>query len=283
MAISADSVRALRLRTGAGIMDCKRALQAAGGDLEAAVEHMRVAGLAGADRKAGREAAEGAIFVGVGADDAALAMLELNCETDFVARNEVFARFGRRLVGHVLALRPDTPEALQESALPDGGGTVDEARRGLVSQLGEHVGIRRFCVVSPRGERAVVASYVHGGHDGRIGVLVELEGPPELGREIAMHISWARPSWIDADQVPAEYLDRERKVLVAQAEQSGKPAAIIDKMVAGRLAKELRSVTLLGQDFVRADPTRPVADVLAESGARVLRFVRYEVGEALPS
>ena len=277
MAVSADSVRELRRRTGAGMMDCKRALQETGGDLEAAIEHMRVAGLARADRKADRVATEGAIFVGEGADGAR-AMVELNCETDFVARNEIFTAFGNQLTAHVLTAQPDSLEALLASALP-GDTTVDEARRGLVVKLGENVGVRRFCVLKPSSQAAGIAAYVHGR---RIGVLVELEGPAELGRDIAMHVSWARPAWVSEEQVPAEYIDREKKVLAAQAGKSGKPPEIIEKMIAGGLNKELRAVTLLGQGFVR-DPARQVADVLAEASARVLSFVRYEVGEALPT
>lgn len=277
MAVSADSVKELRRRTGAGMMDCKRALQETGGDLEMAIEHMRVAGLARADRKADREATEGAVFVADGADGTH-AMVELNCETDFVARNAVFVEFGKRLAVHVLDTRPNSIEALLASAFSD-DGTVDEVRRGLVAKLGENVGVRRLCLVVPSTEAAVVAYYVHGG---RIGVLVELEGSVELGRDIAMHVSWARPAWISKDQVPAEYIDKEKKVLAAQAEKSGKPPEIIEQMITGRLAKELRAITLLGQGFVR-DPDRQVEEVLAEAQAKVLSFVRYEVGEALPS
>lgn len=277
MAINAASVKELRRRTGAGMMDCKRALQQTDGDLDMAIERMRVAGLARADRKADREIAEGAIFV-AGGPDGTHAMVELNCETDFVARNETFVEFGKQLAAHVLDARPGSTEALLASGFSN-DGTVDEARRGLIAKLGENVGIRRLCLVKPSTEAAVIAHYVHGG---RIGVLVELEGSVELGRDIAMHVSWARPAWISKDHVPAEYIDKEKQVLAAQAEKSGKPPKIIEQMIAGRLAKELGAVTLLGQGFVR-DPDRRVEEVLAEARAKVLGFVRYEVGEALPS
>ncbi len=278
MGVTATQVKELRQRTGAGMMDCKHALAKAGGDADAAVEQLRVAGLARADRKAGREATEGGIYVSEAADGTASAMLELNCETDFVARNELYTGFGNQLATRVLAQRLATTAALLASSLPD-GSTVDETRRGLVARLGENIDIRRCCVVESTVSGSVVGSYVHGG---RIGVLVELEGPGELARDIAMHVSWANPAWVSADQVPADYIEQEQKVLLAQAEQgeSGKPAAIIKRIVAGRLAKGLRAVTLLGQGFVRSTDLQ-VSAVLAEANAKVLRFVRYEVGAEL--
>ena len=276
MEVTAAQVKELRQRTGAGMMDCKHALAETRGDTDAAVERLRVAGLARADRKSGREATEGGIYVSVAADGKASAMLELNCETDFVARNEFYSGFGNQLAVQVLAQRPATTEALLASSLSD-GSTVDETRRGLVARLGENINIRRCCVVESTVAGSIVSSYVHGG---RIGVLVELEGAEAVARDIAMHVTWANPSWVSTDQVPADYIEQEQKVLMAQAEQSGKPAAIIEKMVAGRLAKELRAVTLLGQGFVRS-PDLQVSRVLAEANARVLRFVRYEVGAEL--
>ena len=276
MGVTATQVKELRQRTGAGMMDCKHALAETGGDTDAAVERLRVAGLARADRKSGREATEGGIYVSAAADGKASALLELNCETDFVARNEFYTGFGNQLAVQVLAQRPATTAALLASSLPD-GSTVDETRRSLVARLGENINIRRCCVVESTVAGSIVGGYVHGG---RIGVLVELEGPEALARDIAMHVTWANPSWVSPDQVPADYIEQEQKVLMAQAEQSGKPAAIIEKMVAGRLAKELRAVTLLGQGFVRS-PDLQVSGVLAEANARVLRFVRYEVGAEL--
>lgn len=273
MTISASLVKELRERTGAGMMECKRALSEAGGDIERAVEYMRKAGLAKADKKAGRVAAEGRVVVAE--DAAAAALVEVNCETDFVANGEDFARFAAQVAQAALSRQPADLEALSALTLVD-GKTVDIARRELVAKIGENVSVRRFVCFKNQGGR--LASYVHGA---RIGVLVELRGGDgALARDIAMHIAASRPLCVRPAEVPAEVLAKERDIIRAQSADSGKPAAIVEKMIEGRLKKFLAEITLLGQPFVR-DPELTVERRLAQAGAEVLRFVRFELGEGI--
>ncbi|MDQ2694159.1 MAG: translation elongation factor Ts [Pseudomonadota bacterium] len=273
--ITAALVKALRERTGSGMMECKKALQETGGDLEAAVEHMRKAGLAKADKKAGRVAAEGQVAVRQAGDGRAIALVEVNCETDFVAKGGDFQAFAAAVAEAVLAAAPADPEALANAAA-DGGRTIDQLRRELVARLGENITIRRFARFATRD--GVLNGYQHGS---RIGVIVELAGGGEaLARDIAMHVAASRPLCVAPEQVPAEVLGREREIFAAQAAQSGKPAPVVEKMVEGRLRKYLSEVTLLGQPFVK-DPDTSVGKLLKAASARVVRFERFELGEGI--
>jgi len=273
MAVTASMVKELRERTGAGMMDCKKMLVETDGDMEAAIELMRKSGAAKADKKAGRIAAEGRIIIEVKGSEAAI--LEINSETDFVAKDDNFLAFSNAVMAGILADQPADIQAL--SALPlENGETVEEMRANLVAKIGENIQVRRFEAVSNAG--GVLASYSHGE---RIGVLIALTGGTEqLGKDIAMHIAASNPQYIKEDDVDAEALAKEKEILIAQAEGSGKPTAIIEKMVAGRLRKYLAEITLLGQPFVK-DPDQTVSQLLADAGASVNSFIRYEVGEGI--
>jgi elongation factor Ts len=271
MAITAAQVKELRERTGAGMMECKKALVSTDGDMDAAIEELRKSGLAKADKKAGRVAAEGAIIVA--SDDKRAVAVEVNSETDFVGKDENFVKFARMVGDTVLQQAPADVAALNEIEVD--GKTVEQARQALVTQVGENVQVRRFDVIESGN---TLASYNHGG---RIGVVVELEGgDADLARDVAMHIAAIKPQFIDAETVPAEVVEREREILIAQAKDSGKPADIIEKMVEGRLRKFLAEITLTGQPFVK-DPDVTVEKLLSKSGAKVLNYVRLEVGEGI--
>lgn len=277
MAISATQVKELRERTGSGMMECKKALVEADGDMDAAVELLRKSGLAKADKKAGRVAAEGVIVIEVGTDGKDAAMVEVNSETDFVAKKEEFQGFAKAVADRVLASSPDSVEALLAMPLKDGeAATVDDARKELVAKLGENVNVRRFERV--HAAAGVLASYLHGS---RIGVLVQLEGgDTDLARDIAMHVAASRPVCVDQTQVPQEMLDKEKDIFSAQAQESGKPPEIVEKMVQGRLKKFLGEITLLGQPFVK-DPDTTVGKLLEKAGATVVSFQRLELGEGI--
>jgi len=273
MSISASMVKELRERTGAGMMECKKALVETGGDIEAAVEHMRKQGLAKADKKAGRIAAEGLVAVSGTPDGKRAAIVEVNCETDFVAGGDDFQGFAKQVSELVLETKPADLDALR--ATPMDGATVEEARRALVAKIGENIGLRRYAVLESDG---VVGSYVHGT---RIGVLVALEGGDEgLARDLAMHIAASRPQYVDESGVPEAFLAKEREILIEQAAGEGKPAEIVAKMVEGRLRKQLAEITLVGQPFIK-DPDTRVGKLLSDNGATVQAFVRYEVGEGI--
>ena len=275
MQITAAMVKELRERTGAGMMECKKALGEANGDMEAAIEIMRKSGAAKADKKAGRIAAEGKIAVAMTADNSKAAIVEVNCETDFVAKDENFVSFVDNVAECLLKEMPSDLEALGASALGD-GKSVEEVRQALVAKIGENVQVRRFTEISVEG--AIVASYLHGT---RIGVLVALKGGDEaLAKDIAMHIAASRPVCISEEQVPQDLLDKEREIISAQAADSGKPAEIVEKMVEGRIKKYLAEITLVGQAFVK-DPDTTISKLLKGAGAEVLEFVRYEVGEGI--
>ena len=275
MAITAAMVKELRERTGAGMMDCKKVLVETDGDLEAAIDVMRKSGAAKADKKASRIAADGKVIIAISDDGKEAAILEVNCETDFVAKDENFTRFVEAVAARVLADQPADIAAL--SALPlDTGESVEEVRANLVAKIGENIQVRRFELVS--AEEGQVFSYNHGV---RIGVAVSMAGADEaLGKDIAMHIAASRPICVSEADVPAEKLEKEKEILIAQAEDSGKPANIIEKMVEGRLRKYLSEITLLGQDFVK-NPDVTVAQLIKDAGAEVSGFVRYEVGEGI--
>ncbi|MEE8463656.1 MAG: translation elongation factor Ts [Gammaproteobacteria bacterium] len=273
MGITAAQVKELRERTGAGMMECKKALVESGGDMEAAVEAMRKSGLAKADKKAGRVAAEGAVVVRQSADNQFAAIIEINCETDFVSGGDDFRGFIDAVADAVLAGKPDSMDAL--NALPLGSQSIEEARRSLIARIGENVQVRRFELIESAG---VLASYLHGI---RIGVVVSAEGGDAgLARDIAMHVAAISPQCVSEAEVPAETLARERDILVAQARTEGKPEEIVEKMVAGRMRKFLAEITLTGQPFVK-DPDLTVGKLLEQNQAAVKRFVRFEVGEGI--
>ncbi|HHO69000.1 MAG TPA: elongation factor Ts [Gammaproteobacteria bacterium] len=277
MAISAAQVKELRQRTGCGMMECKKALVEADGDMEAAAEALRKSGLAKADKKAGRVASEGIIAIEISGDGKTAAMVEVNSETDFVAKKDEFVNFARAVAKRVLESNPADVEALLAMPLNDDGGeTVDEARRSLVATIGENIDVRRFARMESTGGN--LASYLHGG---RIGVLVEVQGGDSaLAKDIAMHVAASKPVCIDESGVPKELLDKEKEIFSAQAEASGKPADIIEKMVQGRLRKFLGEITLVGQPFVK-DPDQTVGKLLDKAGATVKAFERLELGEGI--
>ncbi len=271
MDIKPAMVKELRERTGAGVMDCKNALVEAGGDIENALELLRKSGQAKADKKSSRTAAEGAVVIRSEGPKHVIA--EVNSETDFVAKDANFRGFAERVAEIVLAQAPADLEALMAVAVD--GATLEETRKALVAKVGENIAVRRFEVVETAN---TVGSYVH---MGRIGVLVELEGGDEaLARDLAMQVAATSPRYVEADQVPAEELDREREIFKAQAAQEGKPENIVEKMVEGRLRKFLDEITLVGQPFVK-DPDKRVRDLLKSSKARIVRFVRFAVGEGI--
>jgi len=278
MAVTAEAVKALRERTGAGMMECKKALVETNGDLDAAAELMRKSGLAKADKKAGRIAAEGVIVIERSADGRSAALVEVNSETDFVAREQDFQAFAAAVAKAAMETRPTDLDALLAARLPS-GQTVEEARRGLVALIGENIGVRRYELIESSG---VLGTYLHGS---RIGTVVALEGGDDtLARDLAMHIAAINPQHVTADEVPADQVGREREIFVAQTaadpKAQGKPAEIISKMVEGRVRKYLNEITLHGQPFVRDDKVA-VGDLLKQRKARVLRFIRYEVGAGI--
>ncbi|MDZ7736443.1 MAG: translation elongation factor Ts [Gammaproteobacteria bacterium] len=276
MEISAAQVKELRERTGAGMMDCKKALVEAGGDIEAAIEAMRKSGVAKAAKKAGRVAAEGGIVIQTGAGGDLAVILEVNSETDFVANDDNFRTFVDAVAATILAQQPADVEALNGCQLAGGNETVEEARQQLVLKIGENISVRRFQLYQRQGDH--LASYLHGN---RIGVLVDLAGGSgELARDIAMHIAASRPVCVSEDQIPAETLQQEKDIFVAQARESGKPDDIIEKMVSGRIAKYKKEITLVGQPFVK-DPDQSVGKLLESARASVCGFIRYEVGEGI--
>ncbi len=277
MQITASMVKELRERTGAGMMDCKKALQETAGDIEAAIEAMRKSGVAKAAKKAGRIAAEGTIVVAAAADDSRALVLEVNCETDFVARDENFQGFAHSLAGALLEQGDETPEAYAAASLNGGAQAAEDARQELVTKLGENISVRRHARVQ-QSSGGALGIYVHGI---RIGVVVDLSvDNADLAKDLAMHIAAASPLCVAEQDVPADVLAKERDIQLAQAAQSGKPDAIVEKMVSGRMRKFLQENTLLGQAFVK-DPDVTVAALLKKNNAVVNGFVRYEVGEGL--
>jgi elongation factor Ts len=278
MAISAAQVKELRERTGSGMMECKKALVEANGDMDAAAEALRKAGMAKADKKAGRVAAEGLVVIEISDDNKTAAMVEVNCETDFVAKKEDFQEFAMAIARRVLADDPADIDTLLGLPLHDGDATsIEEARKALIATIGENITVRRFTRVESKGQ---LASYRHGV---RIGVLVDVEGgDAALGKDLAMHIAAhdPRPVCVSEEQVPEEMLASEREIFTAQARESGKPDNIIEKMIEGRIRKFLGEITLLGQSFVK-DPDQSVARLLESAGASVTGFQRMELGEGI--
>jgi elongation factor Ts len=273
VAITASLVKELRERTGSGMMECKKALVETDGDIEAAAELMRKSGAAKADKKAGRVAADGAIKLMVSDDAKTAVILEINSETDFVAKDDNFQAFADQVLAVIAEHQPASVEQLASLQL-ESGQSVEEARQALIAKVGENIQVRRFQRVE---SDASIASYAHGA---RIGVLVDSSADADLARDIAMHIAAVNPQFVDQNAIPAEFIEKEKGILIAQAESSGKPAEIIEKMIQGRLDKFLAEVTLMGQPFVK-DPDQKVSKLLANAGAGVNSFIRYEVGEGI--
>lgn len=272
MAISASMVKELRERTGAGMMECKKALVDTGGDLDQAVERLRKSGRAKADKKAGRVAADGRVVVA--SEGKRAAVVEINSETDFVAKDDGFASFAEAVARRALESGADSVEALAAEKLSN-GTTVEEARTELVARVGENVSVRRLARIEAAEH---LGSYIHGT---RIGVLVALSGgDAALARDIAMHVAASNPFCVDEAGVPESVLENERRIFAEQAKESGKPDDIVEKIVSGRVKKFLQEITLVGQPFVK-DPDVTVGKLLAEAGARVDGFVRFEVGEGI--
>ncbi|AOW51757.1 TPA: elongation factor Ts [Legionella pneumophila subsp. pneumophila] len=272
--ISAALVMQLRERTGAGMMECKKFLIATNGDIEQAIIEMRKAGQAKADKKADRVAAEGIIVIARSSDERTAVMLEINSETDFVARDENFTNFANAVADIALTSLPKNIEDLSNQALSS-GATVEQARQELVAKIGENIKLRRLEKMHCDG---VIGYYLHGS---RIGVMVALKnGSEALAKDIAMHVAASKPMVVSRDQVPAEAIENEREIFTAQAKESGKPQEIIDKMIDGRINKFIDEVSLLGQPYVK-DPNIKVGQLLKEKNAEVISFVRYEVGEGI--
>lgn len=277
MTISAQLIKELRERTGAGFMECKNALTAVEGDIELAVVELRKRGQAKADKKTDRVAAEGILVLNASDDRKRAALVEVNCETDFVARDESFKGFAQATAIRALNTKASSVEdLLLQPLLEKQPETIEQARQALVGQIGENVRVRRLAQV--QASKGDLSAYLHGS---RIGVVVEIEGgDAQLGKDIAMHIAASKPKVISPSEVPAELIEKEKEIFMVQAQESGKPEAIIAKMVDGRINKFLEEVSLLGQPFIR-DPNVTVAELLKKSNAQVIQFIRYEVGEGV--
>ena len=274
MTITADTVKQLRERTSAGMMECKRALVETNGDLDAAAELMRKQGLAKADKKAARVAAEGILALEKSADGRSAAMVEVNCETDFVAREPEFQGFCVDVAKVALASRPASVEALAAAALP-AGGSVDERRRALIAKIGENISVRRIAMLESSDH---LGAYRHGT---RIGALVAITGgDAALAHDLAMHVAATNPAFLSVDDVPAEVVAKEREIETAKALAEGKPADIVAKMVEGRIRKTLNEKVLLGQPFVK-DPDQTIEKLLKAAKAEVKSFQRFEVGDGI--
>jgi len=273
MEITAALVKELRERSGAGMMECKKALVENNGDIEAAIEAMRKAGQAKADKKSGRIAAEGLIIVQQ--ESNRVAMIEVNCETDFVSKGDDFIGFCKGVVATVLQQRPADLDGLLASQYTGATKTVEEVRKDLIAKIGENINVRRFTLLETANNLGI---YLHGT---RIGIVVEMEGGSVgLAKDVAMHVAASRPICISPDQVPAELIAKEKEIYTAQAAESGKPANIVEKMVEGRLKKFLDEVALVGQPFVK-DPDQTIGKLLQAANAKVIRFERFEVGEGI--
>lgn len=272
--ISAKMVQELRERTSAGMMDCKKALAEAQGDMEKAVDILRKSGIAKAGKKGGRVAAEGKVVICK--NDTQAVMVEINSETDFAALNEGFAAFCDVVAETALASPVESVDALAQMTAHGATATIEEVRQALVAKIGENIQVRRFIHTNPNA--AAVGTYLHGK---RIGVMVELDiDNIDLARDIAMHIAASKPLVVSREHVAADLIAREKEIYLAQAASSGKPQDIVEKMVAGQLKKFLDGVSLLDQAFVK-DPDTTVGSLLAKNRAKVLAFYRYEVGEGI--
>ena len=273
-AVTAAMVKELRERTGLGMMECKNALVEAGGDIEKAIDDLRKSGQAKAAKKAGRTAAEGAVGVAVSADGKTAIMVEINSETDFVARDENFLGFVAKVANAVLSA--GETDAARIAELPTAEGpTVEVTRQALVQKIGENIQVRRAELLTAEG---AIGAYVHGG---KIGVLVALKGGSEaLGKDVAMHVAATNPMVVSGDQVPADVLEKEKEIIRAQPDMAGKPAEIVEKMLGGRISKFLKEVSLNDQPFVK-NPDTTVGKLVKDAGAEVTGFIRLVVGEGI--
>ncbi len=276
MQITASMVKELRERTGSGMMECKKALTETDGSIETAIENMRKSGMAKADKKAGRVAAEGRVVIEISEDGKSAAVVEVNCETDFVSGGDDFLSFVTAIAKTALANKPADVAALSEMTMMGTSETVEEARKAKIAKIGENMQLRRFEILETTS--GTFGSYLHGA---RMGVLVEMSGGNDaLIKDVAMHIAASNPLCVSESDVPADVLEKEKDILRAQALESGKPADIVEKMLSGRIRKYLAEITLLGQSFVK-DPDKTVETLLLDAGATVNSFVRYEVGEGI--
>ncbi|BDZ73103.1 MULTISPECIES: translation elongation factor Ts [Methylophaga] len=275
MAITAALVKELRERTGSGMMECKKALVEANGDIEVAIEEMRKSGLAKADKKADRITAEGIIAIETSADNKHAIMLEVNSETDFVAKADDFVNFVSAVAKKALEAQPADLDALKQLTL-DSGETVETVRQALVAKIGENIQVRRFTALNT--EDGIIGFYRHGD---RIGTMVQLTGGnEELAKDLAMHVAANRPQAISPDELSQELLDKERDIVATQARDSGKPENIIEKMIEGRMAKFVNEISLVGQPFVK-DPDVTVEKLIKQAGASIDAFEFFEVGEGI--
>jgi elongation factor Ts len=275
MSVTAGMVKDLRQRTSAGMMDCKKALVESDGDLEKAAELLRKKGAASGEKRAGRIATDGRIVQKISADGKHGVQIEINCETDFVARGESFSTFASDVLDYVAAQRPESMEKLQNGTL-ETNEKIEDARNKLIGSVGENVSIRRFRIVDAQEGR--ISGYLHGR---KIGVLVSINsGTEELGHDLAMHIAASKPLGIDQSGIPKQELLRESEIYRSQAQETGKPANIVEKIVDGRMKKYINENTLLGQNFVK-DAEITIADLLKKHNAMVTNIIRYELGEGL--
>lgn len=275
MQVSASQVKELRERTGAGMMECKKALEATQGDIGLAVEELRKSGRAKADKKAGRVAAEGIVIIRMSHDNKQAVMIEVNSETDFVARDENLISFANALADTALESKVQDVSSLADTVLVGQSIKMEEARQTLVAKVGENINVRRLVF---KQTTHTIGSYLH---SNRIGVMVELDVEnPELAKDIAMHIAASKPLVISPEEVPSDIVAKEKEIFMAQAASSGKPQDIIEKMVGGRIKKYLDEVSLLGQLFVK-DPNITIASLLGKNRAKVVGFTRFEVGEGI--
>ncbi|MFD1037956.1 translation elongation factor Ts [Virgibacillus byunsanensis] len=277
MAITAKMVKELREKTGAGMMDCKKALQETDGDLEKAIDFLREKGIAKAAKKADRIAAEGSTFIEVAGNSAVL--LEVNCETDFVTKNDQFKQLLSELGKHIVTQNPKSVDEVLQQPLHGNGDTVDTYINSVVAKIGEKISLRRFALLN-KTDNDSFGAYLHMG--GRIGVLSLLEGTTEeeVAKDVAMHVAAVNPRYVSRDAVSEDEVSREREVLKTQALNEGKPEKIVEKMVEGRLGKFFEEICLLEQNFVK-DPDQKVKKYVADKGASVKTFIRYEVGEGM--
>ncbi|MBE9526098.1 MAG: elongation factor Ts [Proteobacteria bacterium] len=275
MAITAALVKELRERTSAGMMECKKALVETDGDIEAAVEHMRKTGLAKADKKAGRIATEGKVVVEFSDDAKKGVMLEVNCETDFVAMGDEFGGFSSAVAKRIMSDAPADVETLLELPLEEGGESINIVLKTMIAKIGENMSVRRFVTFSTDGQ---LGAYLHGT---KIGVVVDMQGgDAELIKDVAMHVAASNPKGLDESSLDAVELAKEKEIAAAEAANSGKPEKIIEKIVEGKIKRFIKDNTLMGQPFVK-DPDVTVEKLVSNAGATVLGFTRIEVGEGM--
>ncbi|WP_198264059.1 translation elongation factor Ts [sulfur-oxidizing endosymbiont of Gigantopelta aegis] len=275
MAITAAMVKELRERTGAGMMECKKSLVETDGDIEAAIELMRKTGLAKADKKAGRIASEGKVVVEFSADNKKGVMLEVNCETDFVAMGDEFGDFASAVAKRILADDPADVATLLELSLTDGSESINIILKTMIAKIGENMSVRRFMTFETEGE---LGAYLHGT---KIGVVVDMkDGNQELIKDVAMHVAASNPKGLDESSLDATELAKEKEIAAAEAANSGKPENIIEKIVAGKIKRFIKDNTLVGQPFVK-NPDITVEQLVKDAGATILGFTRLEVGEGI--